>query len=279
MDTIICLFYKIPSTVYAAIAASVITLLGVSLSNRAANKRLITQLSIESNERKQERDVNLRKDVYLKTAEELTKAQQYLGSLANSDLSNLQNQQKTLGELFSATSKIHIVGSDETIRCVVNVTCKFTVAMLSITAKSMSLHDLKSDIDILSGLIDDFSSKRENYLNEITAFNLSGNADKVLWDKLQGNFNFVRDEIANYIQERSQKWDEHNVYQRQLMIECVRESLELAELVVPAVISIRKELGLPFNEIAYIELMKKQSLEAEAVIKSFLSDIDKNEHA
>lgn len=279
MDTVICWLNQIPSTVYAAVTASLITLLGVSLSNRSAHKRLLCQLSIESDERKQEREISLRKDVYLKTAEELAKAQQYIGSLVNADLSNLQNQQKTLEGFFSASSKIHIVGTDETIRSTVNVTKKFTVAMLGIMAKSVPLHSLKTDIDVLSNLIEDYSSKREKYLNEITAFNLSGSRDNVLWSKLQDNFDFVQSEISNYVDERSQKWSEHNKYQKELMVVCTREALELAELVVPAVISIRRELDMPFDEDAYRELMKNQSIEAEGVIKSFLSEVEENNNA
>ena len=279
MNTIICWLAQIPSIVYAAIIASLITLFGVSLSNRSAHKRLITQLSIESKERQQEREINLRKDVYLKTAEELTRAQQYIGSLASSDLASLTNQHKNIEGFFSSTSKIHIVGSDETIKAVVDVTKKFTTAMLQIMVKSMPLHDLKSDIDILSGLIDDYSSKREKCLNEITAFNLSGNRDQELWGKLQGNFDFLQEEIRGYVEERSAKWEKHNGYQRELMIKCMKEALELAELLVPAVISIRKELNLPFDENGYIELMKNQSSEAESVIKQFLSEVESTERA
>jgi len=279
MESITCWLYQIPSTVYAALMASLITLLGVSLSNRAAHKRLINQLAIESDERKQEREISLKKDVYLQAAEELTKAQQYIGSLVNSDLANLQSQQKTLESFFSATSKIHIVGSDETIKSTVDVTKKFTVALLEIMTKAMPLHAIKSDIDEFSNLIDDYSSKREKYLNEMTSFNLSGNRDGELWEKLQDNFNFVQSEIDQSIEERSNKWLEHNKHQRELMVVCTKEALELAELVVPAVISIRKELDLPFDEKEYKLLMKRQSSEAEKVIQSFLSEVAGSEDA
>ena len=278
MDTIICWFYTIPNTIYAAITASLITLLGVYLSNKAANKRLITQLSIESDERKHEREVNLRNEVYLKTAEELTKAQQYIVSLANSDLSNLQNQQKTLEGFFSSTSKIHIVGTDETIEAVVNVTRQFTISTLQIMKNSMPLHDMKYDINTLSDLINDNSSKRENYLNQMKAINLNGNRDEGLWDKLQDEFNVVHDEIETDEDKRSKKWDEHNTYLRKLIIECMEETTVMTDLIALAIISIRKEIGLPFDGQGYIKLMKKQSLETKAIIKPFLSELEKGEH-
>jgi len=113
----------------------------------------------------------------------------------------------------------------------------------------------------------------------MTSFNLSGNRDGELWEKLQDNFNFVQSEIDQSIEERSNKWLEHNKHQRELMVVCTKEALELAELVVPAVISIRKELDLPFDEKEYKLLMKRQSSEAEKVIQSFLSEVAGSEDA
>ena len=149
INTIICWFYSIPDTVYAAVIASFLTLGGVLLTNHSSHKRLITQLAIEADERSKEREINLRKEVYLKTAEGLTRAQQFLGVLSKGNFSSLDIDNYLRG-FFSSASKIHIVGTDKTIKAITEVVAKFNEGMLRLVSLSLPLDNIKTDIDAYS---------------------------------------------------------------------------------------------------------------------------------
>lgn len=242
-------------------------------TNRAANKRLITQLSIEAKERSHERELSLRKEVYLKAAEEMTRAQQFLSELSKGNIGKLDTR-AWLDGFSSSTSKIHIVGTDDTIRAVVGVMGQFSTSVLRLMALAIPLDELKTDIEILSKSIDDNSVKRERFLNEMTEFNLRADKDKQRWSALQSNFDYVHSEIQNDVDERSKKWNEHNSYQRKFSIECIKDSIELGKLAILTVISIRKELNLPFDEESYKTLMHDQMVQLESMLGHFMKNLE-----
>ncbi|VAW98836.1 hypothetical protein MNBD_GAMMA23-791 [hydrothermal vent metagenome] len=220
MDNLIGWLISIPNVVYAAVIASLLTLGGVFFTNRSAHKRLITQLSLEAGERKKEREIELRKEVYLKAAEEMSHAQQFLGALSNGNISDMDMSSKLEG-FFSATSKMHIVGTDETLKAIIRVTTKFSESILRLITLLAPLDDLKIDIDILNQSFKDGSAKREYFLNKMTEFNLQCNQDAELWGKLQENFDVINVDLLKKSKKQEEKWSQHNQYQRNFAIECI----------------------------------------------------------
>ena len=105
-------------------------------------------------------------------------------------------------------------------------------------------------------------------------FNLRADKDTERWNALQKNFDYVHGEIQKYFDERSKKWNEHNSYQRKYAIGCLRDSIEVAKLVIPAVISIRKELNLPFDADGYRVLMHEQMAQLESTLRDFMHDFE-----
>src|SRR3546814_17485477 len=108
-----CLLTQIPNVVWAALLASGLTLLGVMLSNWSNTKRLIKQLSHDSNEKERDRINALRKDVYLRAAEEAAKVSSYLGKIPQLDQSK-ENIADGLSEFFGVAAKLQLVSQPET---------------------------------------------------------------------------------------------------------------------------------------------------------------------
>src|SRR4051794_30236818 len=86
MSTIVSLFQSVPDVIWSALIASLLTLSGVLVSNWSNTNRLKLQLQHDAHEKSKERVSTLRRDVYLRVAEELVRANAHLGSLPQLDL-------------------------------------------------------------------------------------------------------------------------------------------------------------------------------------------------
>ncbi|MBU1130453.1 hypothetical protein KKE45_04005, partial [Patescibacteria group bacterium] len=115
------MFLNIPDVVWAAIIASVITLTGVYLTNRGSFNRLIKQLDHESYQKDRDRNMELRRQVYLDAAEAITGNHLVLAKISILDVSDsdLSNQ---FSKSAAIISKVYAIGSAKTVKTVSELT-------------------------------------------------------------------------------------------------------------------------------------------------------------
>ena len=113
---------NIPSALWTAAIAFVATLnaggmslAGVVLTNRDARKRLAKQLEHDSTERTREREMALRRDVYLEAAANIARVSHIMGRLANV---GDETAAQELGDTFAALARVQLTGSNETVHAV-----------------------------------------------------------------------------------------------------------------------------------------------------------------
>ena len=85
---ILVLIEKIPASFWGVVVGSFLSLGGVVVSNRANDRRLCQQLAHDRELKNRERELSLRKDIYLSAAEAIATGINSLGSFANLDISN-----------------------------------------------------------------------------------------------------------------------------------------------------------------------------------------------
>ena len=83
LGSVITWLTSIPHVVWAAIIASGLTIFGVTLANRANKKCLILQLNHDAQQKDKEREMQLRRDVYIEAAEAIAEAIKDIQSLPN----------------------------------------------------------------------------------------------------------------------------------------------------------------------------------------------------
>lgn len=108
MTDLISFLQSIPDVIWSGLIASVLTLSGVLISNSSNTSRLKLQLQHDAGQKTTERIAALRRDVYLQAAEELTKANTYLGSLSQIDLAKT-NASEGMQGFFGAAAKLQLV--------------------------------------------------------------------------------------------------------------------------------------------------------------------------
>jgi len=105
---LLALLEKIPGTFWGIIIGAFFTLAGIILTNRAHDRRLQVQLVQDRNLRNREREMSLRKDIYLAAAEAVSAGLIAVGRFANLDT---PHEKVTEGYLDKAPfiTKVHII--------------------------------------------------------------------------------------------------------------------------------------------------------------------------
>ena len=115
---------SIPDVIWSGVVASIITLTGVFISNSSNTRRLRLQLHHDAVERQKERVNALRRDVYLKAAEEISRANSYLASLTQLDVTK-SNVADGLKEFFAISAKLQLVAEPKTALLVNDLTAAY----------------------------------------------------------------------------------------------------------------------------------------------------------
>jgi len=113
MIDLIAFLKSIPDVIWSGLIASMLTLGGVLISNGSNTNRLKLQLQHDANEKTKERTATLRREVYLRAAEELVKANAHLATLPQLDLSKT-NLGDGLQGFFSATARLQLIAEPKT---------------------------------------------------------------------------------------------------------------------------------------------------------------------
>ena len=159
---------SVPDVVWAALMGSALTLLGVFL-----------QLLYQGRQRNRDRELSLRRDVYLPAMESLTAALDYIVKLPNT---NREEQELIEGvpSLMNAVAKINIVGSDETVAQTNVLLSRYSSVVMQLMSKKMPLIKLRFQIDTLDKIAKDCQVRQEAALADMRALNFNKETDSAL---------------------------------------------------------------------------------------------------
>ena len=107
------LLQSIPAVIWSGVIASLLTLSGVFMSNLSNTNRLKLQLQHDEREKAKERTATLRREVYLRTVEELVRANAHLSGLPQLDITKT-NLAEGLQGFASAAARLQLVAEPQT---------------------------------------------------------------------------------------------------------------------------------------------------------------------
>jgi len=247
------------------------TLSGVFVANLSQNKRLRAQLAHEREMKNHEREMSLRKDVYLAGAEAV-----YAGLLAVNRFANLETPHEKVieGYLDKAPSlaKVHIIAKEETVKALVAFSAALDTLFVRLFARRGPLVSEKQKIDALITQADITDKENSRTLELIKQYNLEGLTDQNRRDWLQRNFDFEQKQSKAARQEAASLAVTLYLKQLQLMEDCTDEKNKLVRLLIPVVFSIRKELELSIDEVEYRRVLDAAASEQLKIFKEYLHE-------
>lgn len=263
----------IPTAIWSVTLGSFITFLGVLISNSNNRKRLEIQLDHDAGLKKIERKASIRREVYLSATEELVKANNYLGSLAQIDPTKT-NIADGLQGFFISAAKLGLVAEQETGKALNDLMLSYSDLLFKLLAKTAPINDLKIGINIINLHYEESQTQIKRLLAAMTSQNESGTPDKVIFEALSKSFEFHSNRSKELSTERDQHWEKLNELTIKFAMEVAQEMKTIALLQLPVMVGIRKELDIETD----IEIYKQQALiSAEKVSKQldgFISNME-----
>lgn len=261
----------IPDVVWAAMLASLLTLMGVILSNRNSRVQTFAQLKHDSAQRDREREMALRQDVYLRAAEAVSKGQNILGRLANLNLSN-EEVGGEFSQISAALAKIQVVGTNETFQAVSAFSRELASAYLELLLKRDQLMERKNSIDALSRLLERSRAEQDRCGNLMKQLNIDGNRDQRVWDFVSANFESEQQQQKRYSQEQQGLWTMQNAEHLKFVELSLAKYVEVSKLIPAAVVAVREELDLRVNPETYLAAYNEDIEKGKAIFQSFLKE-------
>lgn len=268
-----CFLTQIPDVVWAALLASGLTLLGVMLSNWSNTRRLVKQLSRDSIEKEKDRINALRKDVYLRAAEEAAKVNTYLGKIPQLDPSK-ENIADGLAEFFGVAAKLQLVSQPETSGLAGELVTRYGEILMILLAKASPVHELNTEIRIASDFYDRNQEEISRALAEMTQINESGEKNPTRFAALERSFKHAQEAANHFHTERSNAYAQYTVAMREYMITLFQEVRSVARLQMQLSAAIRGELNLTTDMAAYEARLQDNFERMDKAVQGLLAHLE-----
>lgn len=263
MTTFISFLQSIPDVIWSGVIASILTLSGVLISNRSNTNRLKLQLQHDANEKAKERIATLRREVYLRTAEELAKANAHLATLPQLDLAKA-NLADGMQGFFSAAARLQLVAEPKTALLVSQLSSEYGELIFKLMPHLIPVSQSKIDIQIS----DDHYTKAQNdvtrILAEMAKARESGKSDPHVLQALDSNFKFQQSQVRQYADDRNTAWSNFNQQSQAFQRYMLAQLKDIGAKQIPVLVEIRRDLGLTGDLVEIEAHMKSQWLRMEA---------------
>lgn len=223
------------TAVTAGVLSLVAALLGAWRANRSALKLIQTQLEHDARERAREREMVMKRDVYLPAAVSISKLQSLLGQLKNLSVAD-NDLSRDLIDHVAVIGQIQVVGSDPTVQAIIPLMAEYAAVVTDLAVKRANLVVLKNLVD---GLPEECKSP-------------------------DGPFR----ESHSYLQQLGAKEIELS---KSLILGIESVSAKLP----PALFAVREELGLPLDRQAYLLLVENTRRKQVEILESQIREIEK----
>ena len=254
----------VPATVWGFLVGSLITVIGVALTNASNTKRLRLQHAHEREIAERTRDLAMRRDVYLGAFDAIATGMTMVGNFGELDVP-FQDLMRSYMSKAAAMGKVTIVGEEDTIRAVANFEQALTGAFIRLTAQRNGVDQQFTRMQALADKIARSEAEQERLEATIQAGEDPNGATIRLLEHERRRCEALRAE-------------EHTIEAAftPALMGLIRTTMEevgaLDRLVAPVIRCVRGELGLSFDETFYVRLVEAGHAERARHFEGFLRD-------
>lgn len=277
-------FINLPPAAQAALVASLVTLFGgvlsaaiglwgVNRTNKAHEQRLRAQFEKDDDRKRVEREMDLRKSVYLEVAEAIQAGLLMISRYSDINLS----QEELTAELNSKRhgfAKANLIAKPALLQQLMKFNTALVACVLKLSLNRQNLINIKDRLVGIGTEINKHLAERESALSAVKATQLNGTHNQSQIEALNRIFNWTQTEIDRLTAEQSQL---QAVY-RGKWLDLVRQSREatvsLNALLAPLVTAARAELEIPIDEKAYATSINEAVAEQEKNLNEFLLQLE-----
>lgn len=229
----------VPATFWGIVVGSLFTVIGVVITNRSNTQRLRLQHEHERELEAKDRDLSMRRDIYLDSMDAISEGMGAVGRFGELDVP-LESLMGRYESKAAGIRKVALVGTEETVRAVSVFAQEIMGSFLRLTAQRAQLEALQERIMIAQQKLDVTSADDQTAMSEARAELLA----------VEGEFVMAQMEVMN---------------------NSMAEVARLDELLVPVIGQMRTELGLAFDETFQRQLVQEGHEKLAAFFGEFAS--------
>ena len=269
------LLNTIPVNIWSVVLGSIIAFGGVLISNWSQSRRLKIQLKHDAQINAIDRKSDLRKEVYLSAAEELVRANYYLGALTQIDFTKT-NIGDGLQDFFASAAKLSLVAEEDTGKHLNELIVAYSDVLFKLMAYVMPISDLRNKVKIINEHYENTQTEIQRILAEMRRYNESCNQDDRIFGVLDSSFKFQQKSASDLSNERNQCLTEITENTKRFSIQLMEEMKTLSMLQAPVMVGIRKELDINTNIGSYKALIASSTERVKEQLDNFLINLNKN---
>lgn len=246
-------------------------LIGVFLANRNSRIQQQKALKHDAEQRDREREMALRRDIYLPVAEAVSKNQNILVRIADLDIP----EEDFSAEFYrnsAAMAKIQVVGSNGTVQAVSAFSHAISAAFLELILSRIPLVMRQKRIESLADFINKSHKEIDHYIELMKQLHLEGDVDRRKWKVIDGHVKLVQQHQAKAITDLQQLETQQNEERFKLIKICMDKFSDTSRFIPPAVFAVREELELDLDKESYLKTYNDNIKKGKEVLDSFLSN-------
>jgi|GEM_PF-4777231 len=260
----------IPSIIFSGAIGACIALFGTYLQNRANRKRQQELLENDRELKRLDRELNLKREIFLQAANTVSAMNTYLRSFFDLNM-NVQQQTELLLKDSGSLQKVALVANNETLEAIDNLYYCFAMSNAKLNVERLKFISIQSDIEILESELES-AHQMQDFI--ITTYkntpNIPQNQEVIV--RLSRDFDNLTAEIEKLNDEIKKRKIKLLEYQRDLfpMIASIMD--EFTSATAEATLLIRKELNLPIDEELYRRKVKEFNQKVISQGQEFMDD-------
>lgn len=280
------------SGVAGALAAALIALITTWLNNRGQNRRQKEQLQHDSGQRTRQldhdiaqrkgefahdtdekrlnREMSLKRDVYLEATSAIGKLQEFIGSYPRDDISEDEKLSVVKG-CTASLNKVHIVGSNQTIEAFSSVQAAFVRCNRRLGSTKLDLVKKNIDLEQLRRKLKLLGERRQALLQ--LARNIGPNPDPDVIAGMRADAEGIDGEVERTSESLDGAQDQLFRLQLELLEESISSNIEMLQASSEAVLVVREELRLGLDVRAYRKFIEVHQAEVSRELREFISDV------
>ena len=258
--------------IVSGVVGSVITLGGVLLSNWHSRRLKRDELGHDSTQRDREREMALRREVFLPAVEAALSMQASIGSLVNLEIPTAVASEKY--QTGHATFvKVAAIGTQETVIACQALSSALGMGFWELSVRRGGLQNFQNQLADLDRNTALHEGLRDSWIKVQQELVAKGERDTEVWQAARGHFTHHMNEIGKAMTERSRIVSERQSAHAEMARIMLRHLEALGPLFPPALFAMRREMQLPLDEAAFLERYRKLRDDQLAVVRAAIDPV------
>jgi hypothetical protein len=253
-------------------AGSIITLFGVWLQSRSEAGRLKRQLQHDAEQREKERQMDLRREVFLGAAETLGRQSEYINLFSKVDFDFWKDQEVLKGNIGIAY-KVQLIAGIDTIEAYARANQCWGSAILELAKMRLKIEEVKAELNGQESLIVLLSNHRDEALASMKAIVNSGTQSQDAYQFHRERFDDLQRDISGEVAKKAKL---HSKLARLLMeisVVCMTSQAEFSKRLLAVNLAARREVDLPIDENRYRDVQTLIMTEVQVASHAYVEDM------